>query len=54
MGTPGVPSRTKTARLNKFAAIVLAGMAVLGFLLSVGGLAVFAVGAGHVALNQSG
>lgn len=52
--TPGVPSRTKTARLNKsaVAAIVLAGMAVLGFFLSVGVLAVFAVGAGHVALNQ--
>ena len=55
MSTPTVPARTSTGRLNKLAvaAVLLAVMAALGFwALGVAVLAVFAVGAGHVALNQ--
>jgi hypothetical protein len=46
---------TNTGRLNKLAvaAIILAIIAFLGlWLLGIGVLAVFAVGAGHVSLNQ--
>lgn len=55
MTTPNVPVRTENGQLNKLsvAAIVLAAIAASGLLLSgVGVLAVFAVGAGHVSLNQ--
>lgn len=47
-------SGTKAGRLNRPAvtAIVLAVIAVAGFFLSMGVLAVLAVSAGHVALNQ--
>jgi hypothetical protein len=50
-----VPARTSTGRLNKlaFAAIIFAAIAASGFwVFGVAVLAVFAVGAGHVALNQ--
>jgi hypothetical protein len=50
-----VPARTTTGRLNKMsvAAIILALIAASGLLVfGVAVLAVFAVGAGHVALNQ--
>jgi hypothetical protein len=55
MSTPTVPARTKTGPLNRLAvaAIALAVMAASGLLLfGVAVLAVFAVGAGHVSLNQ--
>ena len=50
-----VPARTETGRLNKLAvaAIILSAVALTGiWLLGIGVLAVFAVGAGHVSLNQ--
>lgn len=50
-----VPARTSTGRLNKLAvaAIIFAVIAASGFwVFGVAGLAVFAVGAAHVALNQ--
>jgi hypothetical protein len=50
-----VPARTSTGRLNKLAvaAIIFAVIAASGFwVFGVAVLAVFAVGAGHVALNQ--
>ncbi|GAA2145540.1 hypothetical protein GCM10009825_38310 [Arthrobacter humicola] len=50
-----VPARTSTARLNKLAvaAIIFAAIAASGFwVFGVAVLAVFAVGPGHVALNQ--
>lgn len=50
-----VPARTSAGRLNKLAvaAIIFAVIAVSGFwVFGVAVLAVFAVGAGHVALNQ--
>lgn len=53
MSTP--PVVTSTGRTSKLAvvAIVMAVIAIAGlWLLGVGGLAVFAVGAGHVSLNQ--
>ena len=49
------PARTKSGPLNKLAvgAIVLAAVAALGYwVLGAAVLAVFAVGAGHVSLNQ--
>jgi hypothetical protein len=55
MSTPSVPARTKTGRLNKLAvaALVLAAIAASGlWAFGVAVLAVFAVGAGHVSLNQ--
>jgi hypothetical protein len=55
MSTPMVPARTSTGRLNKLAvvAIIFAVIAASGFwVFGVAVLAVFAVGAGHVALNQ--
>lgn len=55
MTTPKTPARSSTGRLNKFAAaaIIFAGIAASGFwVFGVAVLAVFAVGAGHVALNQ--
>jgi hypothetical protein len=55
MSTPSVPVRTKTGRLNKLAvaAIVFAAIAASGlWVFGVAVLAVFAVGAGHVSLNQ--
>jgi hypothetical protein len=55
MSTPTEPTRTATAGLNKLAiaAIVFAVIAASGFwVFGVAVLAVFAVGAGHVALNQ--
>ncbi|MDJ0313697.1 DUF4190 domain-containing protein [Arthrobacter sp. H35-D1] len=55
MSTPTVPTRAETGQLNKLAvaAIVLAVLAAAGiWLLGIPGLAVFAVGAGHVSLNQ--
>lgn len=55
MSTPTVPARTLTGRLNKLAvaALVFAVLAAAGtFLLGFAVLAVFAVGAGHVSLNQ--
>jgi len=55
MSTPTVPARTETGQLNKLsmAAIFLAAIAASGlWLFGVGVLAVFAVGAGHVSLNQ--
>lgn len=55
MSTSTTPAPSRTGRLNKMAvaAVVLAVIAlvVLG-LLGIGALAVFAVGAGHVSLNQ--
>jgi hypothetical protein len=50
-----VPARTSTGRINKLAvaAIIFAVIAASGFwIFGVAVLAVFAVGAGHVALNQ--
>lgn len=55
MSTPTESTDTSIGRLNKLAvaAIILAVMAASGFLVfGVAVLAVFAVGAGHVALNQ--
>lgn len=55
MSTPTMPARTETGRLNKLAvaAIFLSAIAASGvWLFGVGVLAVFAVGAGHVSLNQ--
>jgi len=55
MSTPMVPARTATGRPNKLAlaAIIFAVIAASGFwVFGVAVLAVFAVGAGHVALNQ--
>jgi hypothetical protein len=55
MSTPVVPARTSTGRLNKLsvAAIIFAVIAASGlWVFGVAVLAVFAVGAGHVALNQ--
>ena len=55
MSTPSVSVRTKTGRLNKLAvaAIVFAAIAATGlWVFGVAVLAVFAVGAGHVSLNQ--
>jgi hypothetical protein len=55
MSTPIAPTRAETGRLNKLsvAAAFLAAIAASGVLLfGVGVLAVFAVGAGHVSLNQ--
>jgi len=55
MSTPIDATRTATDGLNKLAvtAIVLAVIAASGFwVFGVAVLAVFAVGAGHVALNQ--
>jgi hypothetical protein len=55
MSTPTEPARTKTGPLNKLsvAAIVLAAIAASGFwMFGAAVLAVFAVGAGHVSLNQ--
>lgn len=55
MSSSSVPARPKTGRLNKLAvaSIVLAAIAASGLLVfGVAVLAVFAVGAGHVALNQ--
>lgn len=55
MSSSSVPARAKTRRLNKLAvaALVFAGIAGLGlWLFGVAVLAVFAVGAGHVSLNQ--
>ena len=55
MSTPMVPARTSTGRLNKLAvaAVIFAVIAASGFwLFGVAVLAVFSVGAGHVALNQ--
>lgn len=55
MSTPKVPARTLTGGLNKLAvaAIIFAVIAASGFwVFGVAVLAVFAVGAGHVALNQ--
>jgi hypothetical protein len=46
-------TETTTFNRSAIAATVLAAVAVLGMFLSgIGGLAVFAVGAGHVAINQ--
>lgn len=55
MSTPRVPTRTSMGRLNKLAvaAIIFAVIAASGFwVFGVAVLAVFAVGAGHVALSQ--
>ena len=55
MSTPMVPARTSTGRLNRLAvlAVIFAVIAASGlWLFGVAVLAVFAVGAGHVALNQ--
>lgn len=55
MSTSSVSALTKNGRLNKLAvaAIILAVMAFSGlWLLGIGVLAVFAVGAGHVSLEQ--
>ncbi|WP_374114830.1 DUF4190 domain-containing protein [Pseudarthrobacter sp. R1] len=55
MSTPTEPTRSSIGRLNKLAlaAIVCAVIAASGFwVFGVAVLAVFAVGAGHVALNQ--
>lgn len=55
MGMSAAPETTRTGRINKLAvaAVVLAAVAFSGiWLLGVGVLAVFAVGAGHVSLNQ--
>ncbi|SDT61031.1 protein of unknown function [Pseudarthrobacter equi] len=55
MSTSTEPTHTATGELNKFAvaALVLAAVAASGlWIFGVAVLAVFAVGAGHVALNQ--
>lgn len=55
MSTPSVPVRTKIGRLNKLAvaSIVFTAIAATGlWVFGVAVLAVFAVGAGHVSLNQ--
>ncbi len=55
MSTPTEPARTSSGGLNKLAiaAIVFAVIAASGFwVFGVAVLVVFAVGAGHVALNQ--
>lgn len=54
MSTPAAQAGTRTGRLNRLAvtASILAAIAAAGFFLSMLVLAVFAVGAGHVALNQ--
>lgn len=55
MSTPTVLDLAKSGRTNKLAivAIILAVVAFSGFwFLGIGVLAVFAVGAGHVSLNQ--
>lgn len=54
MSTPEAQASTRTGRLNKLAvtAVILAAVAAAGFFLSMAVLAAFAVGAGHVALNQ--
>ncbi len=55
MSTPTVPARTETGHLNilAVAAIVLTILAASGiWLLGISSFAVFAVGAGHVSLNQ--
>lgn len=55
MSRPTAPDRTKTGQLNKLAvaSIVLAAIAASGlWLFGVAVLAVFAVSAGHVSLNQ--
>jgi hypothetical protein len=55
MTTPMAPGRNSSDRLNKLAiaSIVLAAVAASGlWLFGVAVLAVFAVGAGHVSLNQ--
>jgi len=55
MAMPTTPVLVPTRRLNKLsvAAIMLAVIAAAGIsLLGMGTLAVFAVGAGHVSLNQ--
>lgn len=55
MSSSSVPARARTGRLNKLAvaAIVLAAIAAAGlWVFGVAVLAVFAVGAGHVSLNQ--
>lgn len=55
MSTPTEPTDTSIGGLNKLAvaAIILAVIAASGFLVfGAAVLAVFAVGAGHVALNQ--
>ena len=55
MSTPTVPTRAETGQLNKLAvaAIIFAILAAAAiWLLGISGLAVFAVGAGHVSLNQ--
>lgn len=56
MSTLAARASTRTGRLNRLAvtAIILAAVAAAGFILSMGVLAAFAVGAGHVALNQIG
>lgn len=55
MSTPTAPTSAETGRLNKLsvAAAFLAAVAASGlWLFGLGVLAVFAVGAGHVSLNQ--
>lgn len=55
MSSTSAPAGAKTGRLNKLAvaAIVLAAIAAAGlWVFGVAVLAVFAVGAGHVSLNQ--
>ncbi|MGV2853017.1 DUF4190 domain-containing protein [Glutamicibacter sp. AGC13] len=55
MSTQRVSSHTDTEPLNKFSvvALALAALAILGLcFLGTSGLAIFAVGAGHVALSQ--
>jgi xanthine/uracil permease len=57
MSTPIVQARTSTYRLNRLAvvAIVLAVIAAAGlWVFGAAVLAVFAVGTGHMALNQIG
>lgn len=55
MNTPTEPTHASVGRLNKLAvaAVILAAIATSGFwVFGVAVLAVFAVGAGHVALSQ--
>lgn len=55
MSSSSVPARARTGRLNKLAvaAIIFAAIAAAGlWVFGVAVLAVFAVGAGHVSLNQ--
>jgi hypothetical protein len=55
MATQTMSLHTETGRLNKFsvAALALAVLALLGmWFLGTSGLAIFAVGAGHVSLSQ--